>query len=85
MSCRFLAAPLQPQVPQVPANHEDNPGVGIRFNGDDDDNDRTADYQDNNGVANENDLIRIDLNFGVQQPPAGIDYYLKRDADVLQV
>ena len=85
---RFMrpgAAQPQPQVPPVPANQEDNPGVGIRFNGDDDDNDGRADYQDNNGVANEDDLIRIDLNFGVQQPPAGIDYYVKRNADVLQV
>jgi hypothetical protein len=57
----------------------------IRFNGDDDDNDGMADYRDNNGVAGEDDLVRIDLQFGVQQPPAGIDYYLKRSAGVLQV
>jgi hypothetical protein len=85
---RFMppnAARQEQQVPAVPANQEDNPGVGIRFNGDDDDNDGMADYRDNNGVAGEDDLVRIDLQFGVQQPPAGIDYYLKRSAGVLQV
>jgi hypothetical protein len=36
-------------------------------------------------ATGEDDLVRIDLQFGVQQPPAGIDYYLKRSAGVLQV
>jgi hypothetical protein len=85
---RFMppnAARREQQVPAVAANQEDNPGVGIRFNGDDDNNDGMADYRHNNGVAGEDDLVRIDLQFGVQQPPAGIDYCLKRSAGVLQV
>ncbi|MCS7161464.1 MAG: hypothetical protein RMJ19_13405 [Gemmatales bacterium] len=71
----------------MPEQLEDHPGlgVGIRFNGDDDDNDGVPDFRDNNGVAGENDLIRIDLDFGAPKPPPGVTYYLRRDSAAIEV
>lgn len=46
----------------VPDNHELEPGIGIRKNGDDDDNDRKADLDKTDvSIAGENDLIEIEL------------------------
>jgi hypothetical protein len=61
----------------VPAATEDTVGAGIRSNGDDDDGDSVRDWDDAQ-VAAENDLIEISLDFGLQQVPQGISYFLRR-------
>jgi hypothetical protein len=58
----------------VPWQKETDPGVGIRFNGDDDDADGTADYDPNDtSIAGENDLIEVNVAFAA---PPGVQYRL---------
>jgi len=61
----------------IPDHLEENPGAGIRINGDDDDGDLTADRVDNS-VAGENDLIEVELGVNQVPPPAGTEYVLRR-------
>jgi hypothetical protein len=63
--------------------------VGVRWNNDDDDNDGIHDRWDNN-VANENDLVKVvlDFKFGDQNrqpPPPGVVYRLRADNDNIRV
>ncbi len=61
----------------VPFAVEENPGVGIRRNGDDDD-DGTADLNPTDtGIIGENDLIEVVLK-ALLASPDGIEYVLKR-------
>jgi len=60
------------------------PGAGIRVNGDDDDNDGTAD-RDDASVASENDLIEITLAVDPPAPPAGYEYLLSRSSPALRI
>lgn len=61
----------------IPDDLEEDPGAGIRINGDDDDGDSTAD-RDDTSVANENDLIEVELAVNQAPPPTGVEYVLRR-------
>jgi len=60
---------------------EENPGAGIRVNGDDDNNNSTADSSDTS-VSGENDLIEVELK---AEPASGIKYVLKRSSSNIKV
>jgi len=67
----------------VPQELQLDPGVGIRINGDDDDNDGTADGLQSS-VAGENDLIELVLTVDPIDAPEGQEYLLRRsDANLL--
>ncbi len=61
----------------IPDHLEENPGAGIRINGDDDDGDLTAD-RDDGSIAGENDLIEVELGVNQVPPPPGVEYVLRR-------
>ena len=63
---------------------EENPGAGIRINGDDDDGDSTAD-RDDTTVAGENDLIEVELAVNQVTPPVGFEYVLRRSNSNIKV
>jgi len=75
---------------QVQPEQDGKVRVGVRWNNDDDDNDGIHDRWDNN-VANENDLVKVvlDFKFGDQNrqpPPAGVvTYRLRVDNDNIRV
>ncbi len=71
------------QKHEVPEDKEESPGVGIRYNGDDDDGDTMVDHSDSS-VAGENDLIEVMLT---ADPPSvyGLEYVLKLSNDDLRV
>ena len=77
----FYGAPFQRT--SVPAGEIISPGVGVRVNGDDDDENGIPD-RDQNTVAGENDLIELTL---AVDPPCinGVDYVLSRTTASLQV
>ena len=60
-----------------------DPGVGIRINGDDDDDDGIADNEDES-VIGENDLIEVELSVNVTEP-SGVEYVLRRNNPSLRV
>ena len=70
----------------VPEDVEGTPGhgAGIRLNGDDDNENGTADRYDA-VVAGENDLIEVTLHVGPAPSPSGIEYVLKRSGDMILV
>ena len=53
----------------VPQAYKVTPGVGVRRNGDNDDNDAFTDLADPNGVAGENDLIEVEIKAGPKKQP----------------
>jgi hypothetical protein len=62
----------------VPQDQNESPGVGIRINGDDDNNNGIPDMNDSGTVGNENDLVEVELE--VTFPvPSGVTYVLKRN------
>jgi len=69
----------------VPENKEENPGAGIRRNGDDDDDggEGTPDWGETD-VAGENDLIEVELKMN-PAAPTGMKYVLKRSNDKIKV
>lgn len=67
---------------EVPESQEETPGVGIRVNGDDDNNNSTEDRNDTT-VADENDLIEVRLE--ATPTPIGLKYILKRSNDNIKV
>jgi hypothetical protein len=74
---------------QVQPDQDGKVRVGVRWNNDDDDNDGIHDRWDNN-VANENDLVKVvlDFKFGDQNrqpPPPGVVYRLRADNDNIRV
>lgn len=84
LSCHMLAYRPQTDGPgygnpfrktTVPDNLEESPGAGIRVNGDDDDEDSTADNGDSS-VAGENDLIEVLLEVSEVNPPTNIVEYV---------
>ena len=67
----------------IPHAEEQNPGVGIRINGDDDNANGIAD-QNEQFVTGENDLIEVEL--GVSElTPSGVEYILRRTASNIKV
>ena len=66
----------------VSEEDEVNQGIGIRYNGDDDDDDGVNDYGDNS-VANENDLIEVALTLAGL--PEGATLQLARSAASLRL
>ena len=72
------------QKREIPDDQEEDPGVGIRMNGDDDDENGTDDKYDTS-VNGENDLIEVTLNVGPARAPSGIEYVLKRNNDNILV
>jgi hypothetical protein len=69
---------------EIPDNTEENPGVGIRVNGDDDDHDLFPDRADAS-VLGEDDLIEVTLGTFPENPPPGIEYILKRSSASIKV
>jgi hypothetical protein len=61
----------------VPHDQQVSPGVGIRINGDDDDGNGVADFDDP-AVAGENDLIEVVLMVSPPVAPEGLEYVLAR-------
>jgi len=68
----------------VPAGEKESPGVGIRVNGDDDNNNSTPDRNDAT-VNNENDLIEVVLNAAPPATSGGFTYVLKRSSSNIKV
>ncbi|MEX1026427.1 MAG: hypothetical protein WD049_00245 [Candidatus Paceibacterota bacterium] len=64
------------QKTEVPHEHNEDPGVGIRRNGDDDDRDGIPDFTSTDtDIRGENDLIQVDITM---PPLQGVEYVLKR-------
>ncbi|MGD8376648.1 MAG: hypothetical protein PVF68_10955 [Acidobacteriota bacterium] len=78
----FYGQPLQRRP--VPEAEEEDPGAGIRVNGDDDDGDAVPDRNDD-AVAGENDLIELALAADPPVPAAGFAYVLRRSDPALRV
>ncbi|HXV76867.1 MAG TPA: hypothetical protein VD788_11185 [Candidatus Polarisedimenticolaceae bacterium] len=75
-------APLMRRA--VPEAELLSPGVGIRVNGDDDDDDGTPDLDDGS-VIGENDLIELTLAASLPLAPAGLEYALIRTSGDVRV
>jgi hypothetical protein len=73
--------PFQKQA--ITNSQEENPGAGIRVNGDDDNNNSTADSSDTM-VSGENDLIEVELK-AEPYPASGLTYILKRSNSIIKV
>jgi len=73
----------------VPDGDEEDPGAGIRLNGDDDNVNGTPDFDDRVSPLNqdprENDLLKVSLTLEPYPAPAGVKYFLKRSTDVIKV
>lgn len=78
------AFPLADDAEEIPEADEEDPGVGIRINGDDDDTDGTPD-RDDNQVGNENDLIQLDVEIQPATAPQGITYLVRTEDGDLAV
>lgn len=74
-------SPFQKQA--ITNTLEENPGAGIRVNGDDDNNNSTADSSDTS-VSGENDLIEVELK-AEPYPASGVTYVLKRSSSNIKV
>jgi cysteine-rich repeat protein len=68
----------------VPAAEKMTPGVGIRFNGDDDNGNFLGDWNEAN-VNNENDLVEVSLTVSPVAAPAGYQYVLSRSNAAIRV
>ena len=68
----------------VPDEAKESPGVGIRINGDDDNNNGVSDNNDTT-VNNENDLIEVELHGEPPSTPGGVIYTLKRSSSNIKV
>jgi hypothetical protein len=66
----------------IPAAREQNPGVGIRRNGDDDNGDMIADVNQS-PVADEDDLIKVKVDVGARI--TGAIYFIKKDNNNIAV
>jgi hypothetical protein len=75
-------APFQRR--SVPNGEKVNPGVGIRINGDDDNNNGVPD-RDEAAPSGENDLIEVVLTVSDAPPPPGIEYVLVRSSAAINV
>jgi len=70
---------------EIPEDKEENPGAGIRINGDDDNENDVADREDVS-VDSENDLIKVKLEvIGSMSAPTGFEYVLKRSNGNIKV
>ncbi len=78
----YYGSPLQRVA--VPPGEETIPGVGIRVNGDDDDNNGVGDWNDT-WVDNENDLVEITLSASPFPAPPGYEYVLARSNGNIRV
>jgi len=58
---------------EVPDDQEENPGAGIRING------------DTEAAANENDLIEVELEVEPFPVPSGVQYFLRRNNSNIRV
>ena len=58
---------------EVPDDLEENPGAGIRING------------DTEAAANENDLIEVELEVAPFPVPSGVQYFLRRNNSNIRV
>jgi hypothetical protein len=74
-------SPFQKQA--ITNSLEEDPGAGIRVNGDDDNNNSTADSSDTS-VSGENDLIEVELKTE-PYPASGLTYILKRSNSNIKV
>jgi hypothetical protein len=72
------------QKTAVPDEAKESPGVGIRVNGDDDNNNGVPDHNDTT-VNNENDLIEVELHGKPPSTPGGFIYTLKRSSSNIKV
>ena len=68
-------APFQRRA--VPAGENLTPGVGVRINGDDDNNNGIADLLDG-AVSSENDLVELTLQVSPFPAPVGYEYVVQR-------
>lgn len=68
----------------VPDDEEESPGVGIRVNGDDDNNNGNPDRNETS-VGSENDLIEVTLEVDPVTLPEGNEYVLKRISGDIKV
>lgn len=68
----------------VPTGENLNPGIGVRVNGDDDDNNGMGDWNDS-FVGVENDLVEVTLGANLVPPPAGYEYVLARSNSNIRV
>jgi hypothetical protein len=68
----------------VPHDQQITPGVGVRINGDDDDGNGVADFDDP-AVSGENDLIEVVLMVSPPEAPEGMEYVLTRITGELRV
>jgi len=81
------------QAHTIPDGDEENPGAGIRLNGDDDDSNGTPDFDDfvapNDQIAEEgavdNDLLKVDLTLEPYPRPSGVQYFLTRSTSAIKV
>lgn len=68
----------------IPENQEENPGAGIRVNGDDDNSNNNPDRNDST-VNNENDLIEVELKAEPYPATTGLSCILKRSNTNIKV
>ena len=71
----FYGGPFQRRA--VPVGENLTPGVGVRINGDDDNNNGIADVSDA-VIGNENDLVELTLQVNPFPAPPGFEYVLQR-------
>jgi cysteine-rich repeat protein len=79
---RPLSNPFQRLA--VPAGLNLSPGIGVRVNGDDDDNNGMGDWNDS-FVGTENDLVEVTLTVGPLPVPPGYQYVLARSNSNIRV
>jgi cysteine-rich repeat protein len=78
----YYGSPLQRAA--VPPDQEISPGVGIRVNGDDDNNNGIGDWTEDL-VTGENDLVEITLTANLFPAPPGYEYVLSRNNGNIRV
>jgi len=73
----------------IPDGDEENPGAGIRLNGDDDDTNGAPDFDDfvvpNDQEVLDNDLLKVDVTLEPYPPPSGVRYFLTRSTSAIKV
>jgi hypothetical protein len=78
----FYGGPFQRRA--VPTGENVTPGVGVRINGDDDNNNSVADHLEG-PVGGENDLVELTLQANPFPAPAGFEYVLLRNNGAVRV
>lgn len=68
----------------VPVGENVTPGIGVRINGDDDNNNAIADQLDTS-ITNENDLVELTLQANPITAPPGYEYVLQRTNNGLKI